>query len=102
MLKSVSRTSGTTQLGLRTMSSNVAFGEKNTPNTRPIGLIAGCDCASGAGKDVVVAIEVPPPQSAQVGACHRVVPLITPEHQKKFHGTRRGAGTVPPLTARFA
>ena len=57
----VSRTTGSTQLGFRTMSSNVAFGEKNTPTIRPIGLIAGCDCASGAGIDAVVAIEIPPP-----------------------------------------
>src|ERR1700726_282498 len=64
MLNNVSRTNGSTQLGLRTISSKVGFGEKNTPKTRPTGLIPGCDCASGAGTDVVVAIEVPPPQSA--------------------------------------
>src|ERR1700740_3700469 len=62
MLNRVSKTTGSTQLGFRTMSSKVAFGEKNTPMTRPNGLIAGCACASGAGIDVVVAIEVPPPQ----------------------------------------
>src|SRR5712692_1191024 len=53
MLNSVRRTTGSTQLGFLTMSSNVAFGEKNTPMIRPMGLIAGCDCASGAGMDVV-------------------------------------------------
>jgi hypothetical protein len=42
------------------MSANVSFGEKNTPRIRPTGLIAGC--ASGAGI-VVVAIQIPPPQS---------------------------------------
>src|SRR5258708_25689940 len=62
MLNSVRRTTGSTQPGFLTMSSNVAFGEKNTPMIRPIALMAGCDCASGAGMDVVVAIEVPPPQ----------------------------------------
>src|ERR1700730_104999 len=51
MLNSVSRTTGRTQLGFLTMSSNVAFGEKNTPVIRPTGLIAGC--ASGTGRDVV-------------------------------------------------
>src|ERR1700756_509499 len=70
MLNRVSRTTGSTQLGFLTMSSNVAFGEKNTPTIRPIGLIAGCDCASGAGMDAV-AIEVPPPRSALAGACYR-------------------------------
>src|SRR5260370_37893786 len=53
MLNSVRRTTGSTQLGFLTMSSNVAFGEKSTPMIRPMGLIAGCDCASGAGMDVV-------------------------------------------------
>src|SRR6267142_4651081 len=68
MLNSVSSTTGSTQPGLRTMSSKVVFGEKNTPTTRPTGLIAGCDCASGAGIDVVVAIEVPPHRGAVTGA----------------------------------
>src|SRR3979411_1335273 len=58
MLNSVSSTTGSTQPGLRTMSSKVVFGEKNTPITRPTALIAGCDCASGPGMDVAVAIEV--------------------------------------------
>src|SRR5258707_9454637 len=57
---SVNKMIGAAQDGLRAMSSNVAFGEKNTPMIRPIELIAGWDCASGAGKDAVVAIEVPP------------------------------------------
>src|SRR5258706_5187571 len=64
MLNTVSRTNGSTQLGLRTMSSKVGLGEKNTPKTRPTGLIPGCDCASGAATEVVAAIRVPPPQSA--------------------------------------
>jgi hypothetical protein len=59
---SVNKMIGAAQDGLRAMSSNVAFDEKNTPMIRPIELIAGCDCASGAGKDAVVAIEVPPPR----------------------------------------
>src|SRR5258708_15225479 len=59
---SVNKMIGAAQDGLRAMSSNVAFGEKNTPIIRPIELIAGWDCASGAGKDAVVAIEVPPPR----------------------------------------
>src|ERR1700732_5571329 len=62
MLNSVSKTTGSTQLGFLAMSSNVAFGEKNKTITRPIELIAGWDCASGAGMDAVVAIEVPPPR----------------------------------------
>src|ERR1700704_3281785 len=85
MLNSVSSTTGSTQPGLRTMSSKVVFGEKNTPTTRPTGLIAGCDCASGPGIEVVVTIEVPPPQSATTGAFHRVLPRITPESHKNFH-----------------
>src|SRR6267142_6118162 len=85
MLNSVSSTTGSTQLGLRTMSSKVVFGEKNTPITRPTALIAGCDCASGPGIDVVVTIEVPPPQSAFTSASHRVLPRITPESHKNFH-----------------
>ncbi len=64
----VNKMIGTAQDGLRAMSSNVAFGEKNTPIIRPMGLMAGCDCASGAGMDVVVAIEVPPPQERLLGA----------------------------------
>src|ERR1700688_2337943 len=86
MLNKVSKTTGRTQLGFRTMSSNVGVGEKKTPMIRPNGLIAGCDCASGAGRDVVVAIEVPPPQDALLQACsYRLLPLLTSEHQRKFH-----------------
>src|ERR1700720_514273 len=85
MLSNVNRTTGTTQLGFLTMSSNVAFGEKNTPMIRPIAPIAGCDCASGAGRDVVVAIEVPPPRAPIAGA---TLPPSTPhyaETPQKFH-----------------
>src|SRR5262250_2505570 len=49
MLNRVSRTTGGIQPGFRVMSSNVAFGEKNTPMMRPNGLIVAC--ASGAGRD---------------------------------------------------
>src|SRR5258708_16697968 len=82
---SVNKMIGTAQDGLLAMSSNVAFGEKNTPMIRPIELIAGWDCASGAGKDAVVAIEVPPPQAAPLPAhITAVLPRITPKHQKNF------------------
>src|ERR1700730_14298045 len=107
MLNKVSKTIGRTQLGFRTMSSNVAVGEKKTPMIRPNGLIAGCDCASGAGRDVVVAIEVPPPQDALLQACsYRLLPLITPKRQRKFQpcvaqaSSRRicsSAISLPPL-----
>src|SRR5882762_3688047 len=70
MLNSVSSTTGSTQPGLRTTSSKVVFGEKNTPITRPTALIAGCDCASGPGIDVVVTIEVPP----LTGRLHKRIP----------------------------
>src|ERR1700730_9627408 len=95
MLNSVSRTSGTTQLGFLTMSSNVAFGEKNTPMIRPIAPIAGCDCASGAGRDVVVAIEDPPPRAPIAGA---TLPPSTPhyaETPQKFHDRSRAVS--PPI-----
>src|SRR5258708_19691438 len=82
---SVNKMIGTAQDGLLAMSSNVAFGEKTTPMTRPTELIAGWDCASGAGKDAVVAIEVPPPQAAPLPAhITAVLPRITPKHQKNF------------------
>src|SRR5256714_12578503 len=58
-LNTVKRLIGSIQLGFRTMSSNVDFGEKNTPTIRPKGLTAAC--ASGAGRGVV-AIQFPPPQ----------------------------------------
>src|SRR3984893_15247057 len=83
MLNKVSKMTGSTQLGFRTMSSNVAVGEKKIPITRPNGLIAGCDCASGAGRDVVVVIEVPPPQDAVLRAySYRLLPLITPQRKR--------------------
>src|SRR5215472_4362105 len=49
--RTVEMTIGRSQLGFRTMSSNVFFGENKTPNTRPNGLIVAC--ASGAGIGVV-------------------------------------------------
>src|SRR5882757_3887538 len=85
MLNSVSSTTGSTQPGLRTMSSKVVFGEKNTPITRPTALIAGCDCASGPGIDVVVAIEVLHHRAPSQAHSHRVLPRITPESHKNFH-----------------
>src|SRR6267142_7129077 len=88
MLNSVSSTTGSTQPGLRTMSSKVVFGEKNTPTTRPTGLIAGCDCASGAGMDVVVAIEVPPHRGAVTGA---FPPRSTPHYARTPHKLSGGA-----------
>ncbi|PYT79071.1 MAG: hypothetical protein DMG40_18070 [Acidobacteria bacterium] len=45
-------TTGSSQLGFRTMSSKVLFGENKTPNTRPKGLIVAA-CASGTGVGVV-------------------------------------------------
>src|SRR5690242_7875510 len=45
---------GSSQLGLRTISSNVALGEKNTPVILPNGEIAACGSATGEG---TVAIE---------------------------------------------
>src|ERR1700720_3242251 len=43
------RAVGKIQSGLRTISSKVAFGEKNTPVIRPNGEIAACGSATGAG-----------------------------------------------------
>jgi len=43
---------GSNQLGFRTMSSKVAFGEKKTPRTRPNGLIVAAG-ASAIGAGVV-------------------------------------------------
>src|SRR5215469_11190626 len=51
--RAMKRAKGSNQLGFRTMSSKVAFGEKKTPITRPNGLIVAAG-ASGIG---VVAIE---------------------------------------------
>src|SRR5690349_3524594 len=48
------RTVGSSQSGLRTISSNVAVGEKNTPVILPNGEIAACGSATGDG---TVAIE---------------------------------------------
>src|SRR5258708_2567573 len=45
---------GSSQPDLRTISSNVALGEKKMPKIRPMGEIAGCGSATGAG---MVAIE---------------------------------------------
>src|SRR5260370_23331208 len=94
MLNSVSRTTGSTQLGFLTMSSNVAFGEKNTPTIRPIGLIAGCDCASGAGIDAV-AIEVPPPRSAFAGAQYRRSTPHCARTPEKFRSQPRNSAGTP-------
>src|SRR6267143_3624718 len=47
----VNKTIGATQEGFRAMSSNVFFGENNTPMILPIGPIVAC--ASGAGTGVV-------------------------------------------------
>src|SRR6185295_2809841 len=71
-LNTVRRIAGRIQLGLRTMSSKVAFGEKNTPVIRPNRLIAAC--ASGAGIDVVVAIAhtsttASPPKGVSIALC---------------------------------
>src|SRR5882724_5234048 len=41
-LRRVIKTRGASQLGLRTMSSNVLFGEKNTPSIRATAPIEGC------------------------------------------------------------
>src|ERR1700739_1410632 len=74
----VSRT-GSSQLGLRTMSSKVAFGEKKTPITRPNGLTAACGCAWASGIGVgVVAIGTPPPQDVHIQV-----------HARGTHGNRR-------------
>src|SRR5260370_8642035 len=91
MLNSVSSTTGSTQPGFRAMSSKVVFGEKNTPTIRPTGLIAGSDCASGAGIDVVVAIEVPPHRGAVTGA----FPPRSTLHYARTPHKLSGAPTVP-------
>src|ERR1700687_5246965 len=97
MLNSVRRTTGSTQLGFLTMSSNVAFGEKNTPMIRPIGLIAGCDCASGAGRDVVVAIDVPPPQERRYRRALTPSTLHYAGTPEKFQQPSVGAQHAAPL-----
>src|SRR5215472_3975266 len=55
MLRIVVSSTGSSQLGFRTMSSKVALGEKNTPTIRPSELIGagGCACASDIGVGVV-------------------------------------------------
>ena len=55
ILRIVVSKTGSSQLGFRTMSSKVAFGEKKTPIARPTGLttVCGCACASGIGVGVV-------------------------------------------------
>src|SRR5438552_3978570 len=56
MLNTVERRIGAIQLGLRTISSNVFFGEKSTPKILATALSEGC--ASGVGVATgVVAIE---------------------------------------------
>src|ERR1051326_3184103 len=54
-LNAVRRIAGRIQLGLRTMSSKVAFGEKNTPAIRPNGLIAAFPSETGSVVVVVIA-----------------------------------------------
>src|SRR6516225_1965717 len=49
---------GNSQLGLRTMSSNVALGENSTPTIRPIGEIEAFTSGAGTGTGLV-AIEDP-------------------------------------------
>jgi hypothetical protein len=53
MFTSNRTTTGAIQLGFLAMSSNVGFGEKKTPMIRPMALVGGFNCASGAGRDVV-------------------------------------------------
>jgi hypothetical protein len=52
ILRIVVSKTGSNQLGFRTMSSNVALGEKKTPTIRPNGLIVAAG-ASGTGVGVV-------------------------------------------------
>jgi len=77
----INRTSkGATQLGLRTMSSNVAFGEKKTPKIRAIGESEACGSGAGTG-GAIVAIEDPHHES------EFDLPLngSTREQRKKYH-----------------
>ena len=57
---------GNSQLGLRTMSSKVAFGENKTPTMRPSGEMDARGSAAGTG---VVAIEDSSPQVCTCFCC---------------------------------
>src|SRR5579859_4659524 len=74
---------GSSQLGLRTMSSKVAFGEKKTPMIRPKGLTnaCGCACASGIGAGCSHP-RTPPPQDLKLLALDR----NTHADRRKFQG----------------
>src|SRR5580704_851873 len=87
---------GKIQLGFRTMSSNVALGEKNTPIIRPNGEIEACGAGaeawgSGAGGGIV-AMEV------SFGSAGLYVgdELDTYESEEKYHrfGWRGTSGTA--------
>jgi hypothetical protein len=56
MLRTVKRSTGTSQLGFLTMSSNVFLGENRTLNARLNALICGCDSGTAGGTALVVAI----------------------------------------------
>src|SRR5215471_12679378 len=93
MLNAVRRMTGRIQLGFRTMSSNVAFGEKKTPAMRPKGLIAAR--ASGAGMVVVAIADSSTTDFSiafSIGAKQFfVLPWFTQARPDKFHSPRRSA-----------
>src|SRR5260221_14665895 len=72
------RTVGSSQLALRTISSNVALGEKNTPMMRPAGEIAACGSATGEG---TVAIE----DSSTTRMLRIIAESATRDPEEKYH-----------------